>query len=102
MQFVPNDPADKAEDVSSERRDNNERKRCQRIERLDDINRLDHVRPENEINQRLRPVKQNQEHPEQMPSADQRANYEAYFIWVGHKNKLARVSAVHVLAKFAR
>jgi hypothetical protein len=63
MQSIPDDRAGKTEDVSGHGRDHDERNRRQRIEQLDDVNRLDHVRPENEINDRLCPAGENQQRP---------------------------------------
>ena len=54
MQSVPDHRAQKAEDVSNHTRDHDEGNRSDRIKRFDDVNRLGHVRPKNEIDDRLR------------------------------------------------
>ena len=58
MQSVPKHRAHKTNNVSGHRGDNDKRNRREEIERFDHINRLDHVRPENEIDDRLRPAEQ--------------------------------------------
>jgi len=55
MQPVPDHRAEKTEDISDDTRDRDERNGRHWIEWLHDVNRLDHVRPENEIENRLRP-----------------------------------------------
>jgi hypothetical protein len=84
MQFVPDQCAGKTKHVSEDGRDNDESNRRQRIERLDDVHRLDHVRPENEIDDRLRPSKQNEKRPEKVPSSDERTNNETDLVWISH------------------
>lgn len=59
MQFVPEKCAYETEGVSHDESDYYERGRRFRIEGFDYINGIDHVGPENEIHQRLRPTKQN-------------------------------------------
>jgi hypothetical protein len=59
MQAVPDYRADKTENVSDSGRDYDQRNRCQRIKWFNEVNRLDHVRPENEIKDRLRPADEN-------------------------------------------
>ena len=58
MKLVPNDSTDKSENITPEESDDYEGSRSHRIEWTDDVNRLDHVRPENEIDQRLSPTDQ--------------------------------------------
>ena len=70
-QPVPDDGAYKAEDVSDHGRNYDEHNRRHRIEWFDELHRLDHVRPENEIENRLRPADQNKKRPSDMPAADQ-------------------------------
>jgi hypothetical protein len=84
MQSIPNKRAQETEDVSNHGRNPDERDGSQGIERFDHVDRLDHVRPENEIDERLRPAEQNQECPEQMPPADQRAGDEPNFVRISH------------------
>ena len=75
MQPVPNHCAEKTKDISSDARNRDKRNDCCWIEWLDDVYRLDHVRPENEIENRLSPANQNQKRPSDMPAADQRGDY---------------------------
>ena len=70
MQPVPDDGAYEAEDVSDHGRNHDEHNRRHRIEWFDEVNRLDHVRPENEIEDRLRPADENKNRPNHMPTGD--------------------------------
>ena len=63
MQFVPDDRADVAEDVSDTCCDNDECESSRDIKSFDHINRLDHVRPENEVDDPLCPAEQNEKRP---------------------------------------
>lgn len=75
VQTVPNHCAEKTKDISDHARNRDKRNdRCW-IERLDDVYRLDHVRPENEIENRLSPANQNKKRPSDMPAADQRGDH---------------------------
>jgi hypothetical protein len=68
MQSVPDDGAYKAEDVSDHGGKHDEHNRRRRVEWLDELHRLDHVRPENEIEDRLRPADENKNRPNHMPT----------------------------------
>jgi hypothetical protein len=70
MQSVPNHRADKTEDVSDYGRDHDKGNRSHWIEWFNEIDRLDHVRPENEIQDRLRPADKNKKRPNKMSPAD--------------------------------
>ena len=70
MQPVPDDGACEAEDVSDHGRNHDEHSHRYRIEWFDEVNRLDHVRPENEIEDRLRPADKNKNRPNHMPTGD--------------------------------
>jgi len=85
MQAVPDHRAKKAKDVSDYSGDNDEGNRSHQIEWFNEVHRLDHVRPENEIEDRLRQAKQNQERPNEMPSTDQCADDEPNFIGISHR-----------------
>lgn len=69
MQFIPDHRADEAEDVSNHSGDHNEDDRSHQIEWFNEVNRLDHVRPENEIDDRLRPADTDKKQPNEMPTA---------------------------------
>ena len=56
MQLVPKNCADKTEDVANDESYRDERDCRERFERFNDINWANHVRPENEIEERLRPT----------------------------------------------
>ena len=70
MQPVPDHRAEKTKDIADETRDRDERNGRRQIEWFDEIHRLDHVRPENKIENRLRPADQNKKRPNYMPAAD--------------------------------
>jgi len=80
VQSVPDNRAHEAENVSDHPRNHDKCDRSERIEWLNEVNRLNHVRPENEIDDWLRPPDRNQERPEQVPAADQRADYQPNFV----------------------
>src|SRR5262245_58061433 len=62
MQPVPDHRAEKTKDITDDARDRDERNGCPWIERFDEADRLGHVRPENEIENRVT--------PKQRPTAD--------------------------------
>jgi hypothetical protein len=93
MQFVPDHRSNKAKDVSDNYRHSDEGNRRQRIERFDDVNRLDHVRPEDEVDDALRPTEQDEYRPNQMPAADQYADYEAYLVRISYVFRQLRFCA---------
>ena len=75
MQPVPDHRAEKTKDISNDTRDRDERNGRRWIEWLDEVHRLDHMRPENEIENRLRPADQNKKRPSYMPAADQHGDH---------------------------
>ena len=56
MQPVPNERADKAKEITNGTRDRDEGNGRLWIEWHDHVHRLNHVRPENKIQNRLRPT----------------------------------------------
>lgn len=84
MQFIPDERAKKTKDVADHGSDHDECDRSERIEWLNEVNRLNHVRPENEIDDRLRPPDRNEERPEQVPAADQRGDYQPNPVRISH------------------
>jgi hypothetical protein len=84
MQSVPDYGAEKTKDISDRTRDRDERNgRCW-IERFNEVHRLNHVRPENEIENRLCPANQNKKRPSHMPTADQHGDHQPNLIGIGH------------------
>ena len=75
VQPVPDHRAEKTKDISDDTRDRDERNGRRWIEWLDKVHRLDHMRPENEIENRLRPADQNKKRPSYMPAADQHGDH---------------------------
>ena len=63
MEPVPDRCTGKTKDVSDGAHDRDQDDGCGRIERLDEVDRLDRVRPENEIENWLRPANQNKKRP---------------------------------------
>jgi hypothetical protein len=59
MQSVPDHRAEKTKHVSEHGRENDEGNRSRWIEGFNQVDRLDHVSPENEIDDRLRPADSN-------------------------------------------
>jgi hypothetical protein len=84
MQSVPKHRAEKTEDVSGHSSDHDKGNRSNGIEWFNEVNRLDHVRPENEIEDRLRPAEENKKRPNQMPATDQGANHQPNLIGISH------------------
>lgn len=70
MKFVPNDAAQVTEDIPTARREHEERDRRDRIKRGHSKVRANHVRPENEIEDRLRGVGQDEMQPDEVHAAD--------------------------------
>jgi hypothetical protein len=70
MDPVPNNPACVSENVSDKCRDADERNCRHRIEWFDDIDRANHVRPKDEINDGLSPSQQDKERPNDVLSAN--------------------------------
>ena len=77
MQFVPDDGPYQSKDIASHKSDEDERNRCLWIERLDHVDGLDHVRPEHEIDKRLRPTDRHQQRPKEVPPANEEAKNQS-------------------------
>jgi hypothetical protein len=88
VQLVPDYRADKTKDISDRTGDHDERNGSHRIEWLNEIDRLDHVRPENEIDNWLRPPKQHENRPEHVPTAKQDADDEPELVRISHRSSL--------------
>jgi len=84
MQPVPDHRAEKTEDTSDRTRDCDKCNRSDRIERFSEVNWLDHVGPENEIENRLGQTNENKKRSKDMPAADQHGDHQANFIGIGH------------------
>ena len=97
MQFIPDERAKKTKDVADHGSNHDKCDRSERIEWLNEVNRLNHVRPENEIDDRLRPPDRNQERPEQVPAADQRADYQPNFVRTSH---ICHVDRMRLVGRF--
>jgi hypothetical protein len=80
MQPVPDRRTEKTKDISNNTRNHDEHNRRHRIEWFDEVHRLDHVRPENKIEDRLRPADENKNRPNHMPTGD----YQPNLIGIGH------------------
>ena len=70
MKSVPQTSTEIPKNVARDEGDNEKRDCGYGIKWSDDINRANHMRPENEIDQWLRPAQNHQHYPEEMPSTD--------------------------------
>ena len=77
MQPIPDHRAEKTKDITDDTRDRDERNGRRWIEWFDELHRLDHVRPKNEIENRLRAADENKKRPNQMPTAQSCADYQS-------------------------
>lgn len=77
MQPVPEHGEKKCRNESGYERKNDESGGGGRAKRLDHECRLNKVHPEQEVDQGLRPAKRNQQRPEKMAAAEQRAKGHA-------------------------
>jgi hypothetical protein len=84
MELIPNNRADETKEVSSDRRQNNKSNGSDGIEWFNDIDRLDHVRPENEVDNRLGKTDQDENCPKQMPASDDGGKDQANFVRISH------------------
>ena len=84
MDPVPNNRAGVANDIAGYRCQDEERDRGNGIERFDHIDWLNHVRPENKIDQGLRPAGGDQSNPQDVPSANECRGGETGFVWINH------------------
>jgi hypothetical protein len=88
MKFVPQTSTNISKNVARDAGKDEESAGGYGIKRSDDIDWPDHVRPENEIEQRLRPTRSNKRHPDDMPSPDERCDEETDFVWINHVGTL--------------
>ena len=84
MEFIPNNRADETEDVAGRGCHNDQSNGSSEIKWLNHINRLDHVRPEDEIDDRLRPAQQYENRPHQMPPSDDNGKDQANLVPISH------------------
>src|SRR5215469_16065151 len=84
MQSIPDRRTKKTKSIADHRGDHDKGNGSHRIEWFHKVNRLDHVCPENEIDDRLRPAGYNKKGPNEMPPADQCADHQSNFIGVRH------------------
>jgi hypothetical protein len=80
IELIPNNRADETEDVAGRGCHNDESNTGSGIKWLNHINRLDHVRPEDEIDDGLRPTQQHETRPNQMPPSDDGGKDQANFV----------------------
>jgi hypothetical protein len=74
LQPIPDHRAYATKQISDRSSDQDEHNGSYGIERPNNINRLDHMRPEDEIENRLRPADQHKKCPHGVPAADQRGD----------------------------
>lgn len=73
MHPIPNLREDKAEDIARDTGHDDERHRRGEIKRLHDVRQVDHVHPEHEIDDCLRPPERDEDCPDKVLAADKRA-----------------------------
>ena len=84
MQSIPDQRAEKTKEISNRSSHHNQCTCGYWIELVNEINRLNHVGPENEIEDRLSPADQDKQRPNQMPAAEKRGAYEPNSSGIGH------------------
>jgi len=84
MHTVPNNRAEETERISERGSDDDESNGGRYVEWFHDVNRLNHMCPKNEVEDRLCPMHQHEHHPNHMPAANQRANDYPNLVWIGH------------------
>jgi hypothetical protein len=84
MKSVPQTSTDISKNVAREEGNDEEGAGGYGIKRSDHIDWPDHVRPENEIKQRLRPTHSHKSHPNDMPSPDECCDEETDLGWINH------------------
>ena len=84
MQLVPKHAEKKPDDETSHGRKDDENGGSKQAKWPDHKNRLNKVHPEYEVDQGLRPAKNNQESPAKMGSAEQRPKSHTGFEGIGH------------------
>lgn len=70
MNLVPQTSTDESKNVAQAEGYDEQCASGYNIERSDDVDGLDHVRPKNKVNERLRPAGNDKPRPNQMPSTD--------------------------------
>jgi hypothetical protein len=81
MEPIPNEREDVAHCAADEERDDNQRGRSHKIKRPNRQSQMDHVRPQNEIIERLPPIQSYQKRPNHMPCAEKYSDGECRFGW---------------------
>jgi len=85
MEAIPNNRHKITEETTNNRRDNDERHSCCSVKRFDGKRHTEHVRPENEVRQCLRPSERDENGPHEMKTANQNAKSECH---LGRADKL--------------
>ena len=90
MQPVPQRCQDEASDITDCSGDGDQHQRDPNTKRADHVYRLDHVDPENEIDDRLRLAERDNYRPNAVPGAEHRSKDETCFVGVKclHKSSL--------------
>ena len=91
MHPIPNASEDVADDTADKRRDDDDRHRCREIKGLYHDRQADHVRPEAEIDEHLRPTERDEDRPDDMHGADEPPDSERSLSGVDvmvHSNKV--------------
>ena len=79
MEPIPDHCKDIADHAADEKRYDHKRCRGAEIERPDSQLQMDHVRPKNEVIERLRPIQRNQERPDHLSAPEKDSDRERGF-----------------------
>lgn len=82
MQPIPDFREGITEDVSDRRSDENDCNRCSEVKRLHDEWNADHMRPQREIDERLRPSEPYKNSPDDMHATDELPDGEPSLFWI--------------------
>lgn len=84
MNPIPQTSTDESKNVAQEEGYDEQCAGGDNIERSDDVDGLYHMRPKDEVQERLRPAGRDQPCPNQMPSTDEYPDHETDFVWIDH------------------
>jgi hypothetical protein len=96
MKAVPQQAKDQAGDIANGARDKDQDRGSHELERLDDVDRLDEMNPEDEVDQGLRQAKRYQHRLSEMPRGHQRGKGQAGFVRIDASH--GRASSVGLMS----
>ena len=81
MEPIPGHCKNVADRAADEKRHDDKHRRGDKNERPDRQLKMDHVRPKNEVIERLPPIQRNEQRPNQMPASKENPDSERGFGW---------------------